>query len=375
MLTLKCLFLAISTVSSYAGPLQVPFPPPPTRCTARDSCWPSASEWEQFNSSVLGRLIASRPPAAACHAPAFSSALCEDVRTNWTDGKWRTDQLGAYSAILWELGDAQCFPWTAKQRPCEQGLVAPLTVDARCIDDVQKSIRFADRYNLFLTVKNTGHDHLGRSSGDGSFAIWTHNMRGRQWHNSFVPQSAPAHLDGVPAVTLQAGEEWLDVYREADEHNVIIAGGSAISVGVAGGYLLGGGHSPFSYYYGLAADNLLEMSLVTPCGEHIILNEYTDPDYFWAVRGGGGNAWGVVTSVTYKTHPKPRTVQVAFFQANMSTTGAYRKVYTSALKALPAITDAGYTGYGDTSPSRIVQFIFLQPNGTAETLEQVFEGQ
>lgn len=35
------------------------------------------------------------------------------------------------------------------------------------------------------------------------------------------------------------------------------------------------------------------MTIVSADGEHRVLNTYTDPDYFWAVRGGGGSAWGV----------------------------------------------------------------------------------
>lgn len=50
---------------------------------------------------------------------------------------------------------------------------------------------------------------LGRSSGKGAFSIWTHNMKGINWHDSFVPRGAPANAGGVPAVTIQAGEQWL----------------------------------------------------------------------------------------------------------------------------------------------------------------------
>jgi FAD binding domain len=345
---------------------------PRKRCTAHDACWPSASIWQRFNSSVSSRLIASRPSAATCHDPGFSAAACENVRSNWTSSDWRTDQVGAYAGILWELGDQACFPWTPRNQTCEQGLVAPISLDARHVKDIQAAVKFASEHDLYLTVKNTGHDHLGRSSGDGSFAIWTHNMKGREWHDKFIPSKAPADVQDIPAVTLQPGEQWLDVYHDAGAHNVIVAGGAARTVGAAGGYVLGGGHSPFSFYYGLAADNVLEMSLVTPRGEHVILNEYTDPEYFWAVRGGGGSAWGVITSVTYKTHPSPKYIQVAILQANMSTPEAYRKVYTQALKSIPRMTDAGYTGYGSTTFGKVVQFIFLQPNGTIATLDQGF---
>ena len=361
-----------SVVAVPTGDSQQTYPPPRQRCTAHDTCWPSIAKWTQFNDSVSGRLIASRPTAAVCHDPTFNAALCEQVKSNWTSGEWRADQVGGYSAIVWELGDETCLPSTPREKACQQGLVAAMTLDARSVEDIQAGIRFASKHDLYLTVKGTGHDHLGRSSGDGSFAIWTHNMLGREWHDSLIPRNAPAASQGVSAVTLQPGEEWLDVYHAADEQGVIIAGGSARTVGAVGGYLLGGGHSPWSFHYGLAADNLLEATIVTPCGEHVVLNEFTDPDYFWAIRGGGGNAWGVLTSATYQTFPQPSHIQVIIFQANMTSAQAYRKVYTQALKSLPAMTDAGYTGYGLTNPAATVQYIFLQPNGTNAMFEDGF---
>jgi hypothetical protein len=59
-----------------------------------------------------------------------------------------------------------------------------------------------------LAYRLLTQDSLGRSSGEGSFAIWTHNLKGREWLKSFIPENAPSHSVGVPAVTLQAGEQW-----------------------------------------------------------------------------------------------------------------------------------------------------------------------
>lgn len=50
---------------------------------------------------------------------------------------------------------------------------------------------------------------LGRSSGKGSFSIWTHNLKGIDWHDSFVPEGADPEASGIPAVTIQPGEQWL----------------------------------------------------------------------------------------------------------------------------------------------------------------------
>lgn len=112
---------------------------------------------------------------------------------------------------------------------------------------------------------------LGRSAGRGSFSIWTHQLKGRNWTDSFVASGAPKGIKGIPAVTLQAGEQWLgiwtlffrcyqtnwplDVYKAASEQRVIVVGGAARTVGAAGGWLTGGGHSPFASDHGLGVDS------------------------------------------------------------------------------------------------------------------------
>lgn len=50
---------------------------------------------------------------------------------------------------------------------------------------------------------------LGRSSGTGAFSIWTHNLKGREWTDNYVVEGSPKGTKGVPAVTLQAGEQWI----------------------------------------------------------------------------------------------------------------------------------------------------------------------
>lgn len=68
----------------------------------------------------------------------------------------------------------------------------------------------SEAYTLDYTcdARLTGYPSLGRSSGKGALSIWTHNLKGINWHDSFVPQGAPAAVNGVPAATLQAGEQW-----------------------------------------------------------------------------------------------------------------------------------------------------------------------
>ena len=76
------------------------------------------------------------------------------------------------------------------------------------------------------------------------------------------------------------------------------------TVGVTGGYIGGGGHSPLSTIVGLGSDQVLSVDIVTPDGRFITADEEQNSDLYWAVRGGGAATWGVVTSMTVKVHPK-----------------------------------------------------------------------
>ncbi|BCS23428.1 FAD/FMN-containing protein [Aspergillus puulaauensis] len=359
---------ALTLLSTAAGQSQ-----PRHRCTNSDACWPTPETWNQFNTTIGGKLIRSVPSAAVCHSPRYNPGQCATAKRSWLDSFWRTNQTGGYAAMVWEMGETgRCFIDTPVEEGCDQGIVPYYSVRAQSVEDIQASVRFASEKDLYLVTKNTGHDHLGRSSGKGAFSIWTHNMKGIEWHDAFIPRGAPDDADiGVPAVTLQAGEQWFDVYQAASKKGVVVVGGSARTVGAAGGYLLGGGHSPFAHYYGLAADNLLEMSIVSAAGEHLVLNRYTDPEYFWAVRGGGGSSWGVVTSVTYKTHPVPENLIMGFVQLN-ATNGNLTNVLAESLKLLPGVTDAGYIGYGDLSGG--FNGFFMTPNSTVGAFNETFAG-
>ena len=106
------------------------------------------------------------------------------------------------------------------------------------------------------------------------------------------------------AIQVLGGDQWEQVYAEADRHGVVVVGGNAQSVGAAGGYTTGGGHSAQSCLHGLAVDNMLEADIVIADGTLLTTNACTNADLFWALRGGGGGSWGVITRVVYKAHDK-----------------------------------------------------------------------
>ena len=100
---------------------------------------------------------------------------------------------------------------------------------------------------------------------------------------------------------VQTGAQWREVYNQMDSETLIV-GGDCPTVGV-GGYTLGGGFGVLSRIYGLAIDNVVSMTMVTVDGGRVVVaNAFTNTDLFWALRGGGGGNFGIVTDVTFKIH-------------------------------------------------------------------------
>lgn len=90
---------------------------------------------------------------------------------------------------------------------------------------------------------------------------------------------------GAPAaVKISAGERMIELYTEMVKQNLTVMGGADPHVGI-GGWTTGGGHGPLTSVYGLGADQVLEMEVVTPDGEYRVVNEKCYPDLFWAIRG------------------------------------------------------------------------------------------
>src|SRR4051812_37413776 len=159
---------------------------------------------------------------------------------------------------------------------------------ARCHDtrDVATAIRLANEEGLEGSVRGGGHNVAGRAVIDGAVMIDLSLMR---------------KIDGDPgAKTLRAqgGATRNERNAAAAEHGLATPGGAVSTTGIAG-YTLGGGLGWLMAKYGLAADNLLAVELVTADGEVQDVTAGSDPDLFWALRGGGGN-FGVAASLTYR---------------------------------------------------------------------------
>jgi FAD/FMN-containing dehydrogenase len=107
-------------------------------------------------------------------------------------------------------------------------------------------------------------------------------------------------------IRAQGGVIWSEFNRETAVHGLAVTGGAISTTGIAG-LTLGGGLGWLMGIHGLAADNLLSVELVNAEGTVLNVTAESDPDLFWALRGGGGN-FGVATSLEYRLHPLSEVV-------------------------------------------------------------------
>jgi FAD/FMN-containing dehydrogenase len=337
-------------------------------CQPSLPCWPSPAEWATFNTTVNGRLLTILPEGFPCFNGSTSSPACQAVINNWTNPYWRAAQPGAMQAPNWEA-DANGNNCFTPDTPCSQGSIPTVGVAVQDPSDISAALAFAEKYDIQVAVKSTGHDFQGRSTAPNALLLWLHTLQGISINTSYAacPQQAPA-----PAVTTHPGDAWGAVY-DAVLPNYGVVGGSARTVSSAGGYTLGGGHSFMSPSCGLAVDNVLAMQAVLANGTIVTASECTNPDLFWGLRGGGGGTFAVVTSVTYRLHPTPPagvtglTLVVAFLQGTTSA-AVFLDGFMAATPGLlsPATTGGVWAGYTQLNISGSYMSMTLVYNGTED---------
>ena len=145
-------------------------------------------------------------------------------------------------------------------------------------------------------------------------------------HDNFVGQGCAGRQAGVPAVSVETGARWLPVYQAVTSAaGRYVQGGGCTTVGVAG-LVLGNGFGSFSKNYGSAAIGLLEAEIVTADGSVRIANACSEPDLFWALKGGGNGSLGVVTRLTLRTHTIPAVCGGVFGAIKAHSDAAFRRL-------------------------------------------------
>jgi FAD/FMN-containing dehydrogenase len=175
------------------------------------------------------------------------------------------------------------------------GVLPNLVARPLDVADVRDAVRWGVAHGVSLRARSGGHSYAGYSTLSGGMVLDLRQLRGI---------SIDVHKR---TATIGAGAQLIDVYVALAARGVTIPAGSCPSVGIAG-HALGGGMGLAGRMFGLTADSVLEAQIVTADGQLRTANAHTNPDLYWALRGGGGGNFGVVTSFGFRVHPVPRTV-------------------------------------------------------------------
>ncbi|MEJ6005675.1 FAD-binding protein [Paucibacter sp. AS339] len=203
----------------------------------------------------------------------------------------------------------------------------------RCADaaDVQAALAFARRLKLPLAPRGGGHSYIGNSTGNGLVID--------------VGALNSVRLQGELAV-VGAGATLADVYTALLAQGRCIPSGSCLSVGIAG-ITQGGGFGVLDRAYGLSCDVLRAARVVTADGRDLLCNEQQNSELFWALRGGGGGNFGIVTEFSFQTHATQALTQFSadFQQADL------------------AEVLAAWSAWPQTMPDAIWSQLLLTPQG------------
>jgi FAD/FMN-containing dehydrogenase len=284
---------------------------PSSRYRPSDAAWPSPTAWRQLNETVGGNLIPVDFPLSILKNNPDSNAA-KALLKNLKNPYYIGDQAGLTETLGWV--DA----WDTK--PSVYALAA------RNAQDIAAAVNFARENNLRLAIKGGGHSYQGTSNAPDSLLIWTRHMHDIKMRDAFVPQGCEHALKPQAAVTLGAGTIGIQAYDAViTKGGKYVQGGGCLTVGLAG-LIQGGGFGSFSKHYGTAAGSLLEAEVVTSDGQIRIANACTNPDLFWALKGGGGGTFGVVSRLTVRTHDLPEYFGAVNFKIAAASDDAYRRL-------------------------------------------------
>ncbi|CAE6418437.1 unnamed protein product, partial [Rhizoctonia solani] len=249
---------------------------------------------------------------------------CTAVQEGYVSGTFRASKFSSAIETQWETcqkTNEGCLldpnePTNANAftspKTCHQGSVSPYYIEVKSAEDVSNGFAFSKRTGVPVVIKNSGHDYTGRSLAPGTLALWTQNLKYINYSTSFVPEGC--NVSTAPVLTFGAGQDMGSLYEFAEQHNITFIGGSGKTVGAAGGWIQGGGHSILSNKYGMGVDRVRQFRVVTPDGVLRVVNACQNTDLFWALRGGGGGTFGVVMEASIEVVPHPvSTINVRRF--------------------------------------------------------------
>jgi FAD/FMN-containing dehydrogenase len=158
-------------------------------------------------------------------------------------------------------------------------------------EDVQACVDVAHKARIPIAARSGGHSYAGYCTPDGGLVADLGKL-----------SSVTVHPDGTAEVG--AGTKLIDVYAGLAAAGRCLPAGSCATVGI-GGLTLGGGIGVLARKFGLTCDRMVSARVITADAQLRTASAESEPDLFWALRGGGGGNLGIVTSFTFATEPAP----------------------------------------------------------------------
>lgn len=249
------------------------------------------------------------------------------------------------------------------------GLTPAAVVTPTSAADVQKAMAFAAAHNLKVAPRSGGHSYIGASTATGAMVLDLRQLPGDANYDA-----ATGQVTVTPATSLYT------MHRTLAAAGRGVPTGTCPSVGAAG-HALGGGMGAQSRHAGLLCDQLTSASVVLPSGQAVTASAASNPDLFWALRGGGGGNFGVTTSLTFATFPTKDVDVVnlnfppqSFAQVLVGWQNWLRTADQNSWALADATVDSmGMhcrilatcpAGSGNSAAAAITQAVGLQPSGT-----------
>jgi len=252
--------------------------------------------------------------------------------------QWPTDEqikafVGSLSGkVSTDSDENYKAPYTYNLRtgPPQPSFVVKVTHE----DDIVTALEFARKHELRITIRSTGHHQDARNTADQSLML---DMSGMNQKSIDIAGKT---------LTVGPGNCWSDIFKylkQQSEGKLVVVSGSEPGVGPAG-WVLGGGHGRLSRMHGLGVDNLLGVTVVLANGTKATVSETSHPRLFRALRGSGGSAFAVITSLTFKLHDDPGLTTE--FNGAFLATPEVANAYQQWMKSAPNNANGYYiTGY------------------------------
>lgn len=281
--------------------------------------WPSESQWDRELRAKLSDPAHLHGPFYKRPGKAFVRECLDSEYLGTDDAKWINEGKGICTMNL------MCAAENCDDKNDHSNLPA-YTVEAHTVSDIQEALHFANTHDLPVAVKATGHSGSGQSTYPNALLIWMRHFKDEQ-EDRIIDDYDPCNLaeEPQPVLHMRGSATFLEAMNiVGHEHHIVT--GFCPTVSLSGGWLLGGGLSFTARKYGLGVDNVVEMDVVTANGDKATANVCENQELFWALRGGGGGNFAIVTSIKYKLHtPTPITRLELDYNPSSFTISSYHK--------------------------------------------------